>query len=88
MEAPPKVTGVKVVRPYVLDLEFSDGTRREVDLGPEIKRGGIYTALKNPDFFAQVYADGEAVAWPNGADFAPEFLYHDAKSLSEVVDET
>ena len=88
MEAPPKVTKVKVVREYVLDLEFSDGTRRKVDLGPEIKRGGIYDALKDPKFFGQVYADGEAVAWPNGADFAPEFLYHDAKSLNEVADET
>ena len=76
----PTVIKVKVVRPYVLDLEFSDGTRREVDLEPKIQRGRIYDALKDPEFFAQAYTDGESVAWPNGADFAPEFLYHDAKS--------
>jgi Protein of unknown function (DUF2442) len=80
MEVPPMVTKVKVVRPYVLDLEFSDGTRREVDLGPEIQRGKIYDALKHPEFSAQAYTDGDTVAWPNGADFAPESLYHDAKS--------
>lgn len=80
MEALARVTKVKVVRPYVLDLEFSDGIRREVDLGSEIQKGRIYDALKEPEFFAQAYTDGESVIWPNGADFAPEFLYHDAKS--------
>jgi hypothetical protein len=80
MDAPPKVTKVKVVRPYVLDLEFSDGTRREVDLGPEIQKGRVYDELKTSEFFPQAYIDGETVAWPNGADFAPEFLYHNAKS--------
>lgn len=80
MEPPPRVTKVKVVRPYVLDLEFSDGTRRVVDLEPEIERGCVCGPLKDPVVFAQACADGETVAWPNGADFAPEFLYHDAKS--------
>jgi hypothetical protein len=54
MEALPRVTKVKVVRPYVLDLEFSDGTRREVDLGPEIQRGRIYDALKDPEFLPRL----------------------------------
>ena len=78
MSLPPTVTSVKVIQPYVLALEFSDGKRREVDLEPELK-GMIFEQLKDPAFFAQVFLDGETVAWPNGADFAPEFLYQDAR---------
>ena len=79
MSLPPTVTSVKVIQPYVLALEFSDGKRREVDLEPELE-GAIFEQLKDAAFFAQVFLDGETVAWPNGADFAPEFLYLDAKS--------
>lgn len=71
------VTSVKVLRPYVLELAFSDGTRREVDLENELY-GEMFEPLKSPALFAQVTVDEElgTVVWPSGADFSPEFLYH------------
>lgn len=78
-----EVIKVKVIRPYVLEIEFSDGKRREVDVEDELW-GEVFEPLKDPEFFAQATVDGGTVAWPNGADFAPEFLYHDAKSVAKA----
>jgi hypothetical protein len=71
------VTDVRVTRPYCLELTFDDGTRREIDVEAELW-GEMFEPLRDPAFFAQVKVDDElgTVVWPNGADFAPEFLYH------------
>ena len=70
------VTAVRVIGPYSLELTFSDDTRREVDLEPELY-GEVFEPLRDPAFFAQATVDHElgTVVWPNGADFSPEFLY-------------
>lgn len=72
-----EVVSVRVLRPFVLDLTFSDGTRHEVDLEPELW-GEVFEPLRDPEFFARVAVDTElgTIVWPNGADFAPEFLYY------------
>lgn len=67
------------VRPtagYRLWLRFSDGTEGEVDLGLELE-GLVFEPLRDPAVFAQVAIDPDVhtIAWPNGADFAPEFLH-------------
>ena len=40
-------------------------------------RGGVFQALQDPDFFAQVSVDPEAgtLVWPNGVDLDPDVLY-------------
>ena len=70
------VTRVQVVGHYVLDLSFDDGTRKRVNLQRELY-GPIFEPLRNAAYFAQAYldADSRTVTWPNGADFAPDFLY-------------
>ena len=78
-----EVIHVRVVRPYVLEIHFSDGEFRSVDLERELK-GDVFEPLKDPKFFALAVVEGGTVAWPNGADFAPEFLYHDAKRVSKA----
>jgi hypothetical protein len=72
-----RVISVTVVRPYVLDLAFTDGTRRRVDLEGELW-GEVFEPLKDPDYFVKVEVDPQlgTIVWPNGADFAPEFLYY------------
>lgn len=70
-----RVTAVKVLRPYVLEVTFQDGLTREVDVELALK-GSAFEPLKDPAFFAQatVNHDIHTVVWPNGANFAPEFL--------------
>ena len=70
------VTDVKVVGPYSLELAFDDGTRKRVNLRRELY-GAIFEPLRDPAYFAQARLDPDSrtVSWPNGADFAPDFLY-------------
>jgi len=70
------VTQAKVVGPYSVELSFSDGTTKQADLERWLY-GEVFEPLKDPAFFAQMRLEpGDiTISWPNGADFAPEFLY-------------
>lgn len=69
------VREVRVVGPSQLWLRFSDGAAGTVDLASELW-GEVFEPLTDPAFFALAALDENAytVCWPNGADFAPEFL--------------
>ena len=71
------VVTVQPKQPYILDLSFADGTRRQVDIEP-LLWGEVFKPLRDWDYFKQVRVDPDlgTVVWPNGADLAPEFLYH------------
>jgi Protein of unknown function (DUF2442) len=60
---------------YKISIAFDDGTIGIVDLGYHLS-GSIFEPLRNIEFFSQLTLDPEleTVTWPNGADFAPEFL--------------
>jgi len=67
-----------------LELVFSDGLRKRVNLRSELN-GAVFEPLRDPTYFARVSVDPDSctVAWPNGADFAPDFLYHyEAETLA------
>ena len=72
----PAATKVKVSRPYLLDVTFEDGERRQIDMEEHL-HGEMFEPLKDFDLFAQAKIDKtwHTVVWPNGADLAPEFIY-------------
>lgn len=77
----PRVTAVRHLRDYVLEITFSDGTVAELDFRPRVVgRGGVFEPLENIDFFRQVSVDREAgtLVWPNDVDFCPDVLYSEA----------
>jgi hypothetical protein len=59
-----------------LRLTFNDGAVKDVDLAAELW-GEVFEPLKDLAFFAQVSIPPGApsIEWPNGASFAPEWLY-------------
>ena len=54
-------------------LKFNDGLEGEVDLSAELS-GEVFQPLRDPVYFA-VFRVDHTLNWPNGADFAPEFLH-------------
>ena len=74
----PRVNFVRHAGGYRLELGFSDGVRKEVDLKDRVVgRGREFGPLGDVDFFAQVRLEPEAgtIVWPNGVDFCPDVLY-------------
>lgn len=74
------------VKDYELRIEFTNGIVKDVDLRTELY-GPVFEPLRDPELFRQVRVNEETgtVEWPNGADFAPEFLYEIGQEVKLVV---
>ena len=64
------------LKEYQLRLTFDNGVVKDLDLQTE-SYGEVFEPLKEINLFKQVEVNPETntIEWPNGADFAPEFLY-------------
>jgi len=63
------------VEESTLFIRFDDGTAGRVDLSGYRGRGAIFEPLREIGFFKGFVIEGGTLAWPNGADIAPERLY-------------
>jgi hypothetical protein len=59
---------------FRIRVEFQDGVEATLNFRPWLV-GPVFEPLKDVDYFRRFFVDGGAVAWPNGADIAPETLY-------------
>jgi hypothetical protein len=59
---------------FRIRLWFSDGVEGTVDFEAWLT-GPVFQPLKNTAYFQRFFLDGGTVAWPNGADIAPDTLY-------------
>ncbi len=74
----PRVTHVRYLHDYVLELTFADGVQAELDFKNKVMgRGGVFTPLQDVTFFAQVRLNPElgTLVWPNDLDLDPDVLY-------------
>ncbi len=79
MERLVRVRSVAPLSGFVVRLDFTDGTVRDVDL-EKFLRGPIFEPIRaDPARFREVSVDRRAgtIVWPNGADIDPDVLYHD-----------
>ena len=74
---PWRACDLKVLSDWKLSVRFNDGLVGIVDVSQLINSPdpGIFSALRDPSYFAQAHLEYGAVAWPNGADLAPEAMY-------------
>lgn len=72
----PELTAVAVVDHGVLRVSFADGLEGEVEVLRRM-RGPVFDKARTPEGFVQAALDRDAatVAWPGGADLAPDTLY-------------
>jgi len=76
----PRITNVRHIEEYRLELTFSNSEKAELDFRNRIVgRGGVFAPLENVDFFKRVRVDPEigTLVWPNEVDFCPDVLYSD-----------
>lgn len=78
----PKLKSIEHLGEYRLYLEFEDGKKGEIDLQDQLW-GQVFEPLRELDEFKrfEVHPELHTLTWPNGADFAPEYLY-DAVAVS------
>lgn len=77
MATMPHVIHADYVRDHQIRLTFDDGVVGTVDFRPWLV-GPVFEPLKDPAYFRTFFIDGGTVAWPNGADIAPETLHESA----------
>ena len=70
----PSVTKARYVRDYIIETTFDDGTKKELDFTHWLD-GPVFEPLKEKKYFRKFFLEGSTIAWPNGADIAPETLY-------------
>src|SRR6266853_1310911 len=77
----PSVISAKHRGGYLIQVTFNDQSEKTIDLKPWLE-GPVFEPLKNARRFRKFFLDGGAIAWPNGADVAPETLYAAARTGS------
>lgn len=80
--SPRHVVEARYFGDYKVWLEFNDGRKGVVDLADEL-HGDERSPLRNREFFSEFYLDYglASIAWQEGVDFAPEFLYERLKEM-------
>lgn len=79
--APWRVCALSVLPAWQLAVTFNDGLSGIVDVSGLVNAddSGVFETLRDPLFFAKAFLDCGAVAWPNGADLAPDTMHKEIK---------
>ena len=69
------VTSIEYKGEHVYRIRFDDGLEGDIGFSEYIDRGPIFEPFADLAFFRQARVEGGTIAWPNGAEVAPETLY-------------
>lgn len=70
-----EVSNAKYVGDYCIRITFNNGVTKVVDLKDELN-GIVYEPLHQLDYFKTFQVKYNTIEWPNGADYAPEYLFN------------
>lgn len=74
-----KLVRVQSVEPregYTVDVHFTDGSQREINLAPYLQGPIFEPMLEDSSLFRSMRVEGGTIVWPNGADIDPDVLYY------------
>lgn len=77
--APWRLSKVKSLPNYELEVEFNDGAHGIVEMVKLIMsdKAGVFAALKDQDLFNKAHLEHGVLTWPGEIDLAPDAM-HDA----------
>lgn len=72
---------------FQLQLTYADGVKVLVDFRPVIEIGGIFSRLKEPDFFnrVEIGSRGRSIEWPGEIDFCADALRMDGELVESPL---
>ena len=80
----PRVKSVTADKDYALLVTFENGETKIFDMNPYLDFG-VFTELKDKNYFKQVKPFMGAVAWPHGQDVCPDTLYIEGKTKRDAA---
>ena len=81
----PRVISVQPLENYRLAVRFDDGTDGVIEMQDRLF-GPVFEPLRDLAVFQQVFVDEfGAVAWPNGADLAPDALHERLRTTAQIA---
>ena len=76
-----EVTSIEYRDGYTFHVVFDDGLEGDVCLAEYVGKGPVFAPLRDVAYFRQARIEGGTIAWPNGADIAPETLYEEVANV-------
>jgi hypothetical protein len=76
-----RITRVEPQSGYRLRLLFADGLEGLVDFTSTIQKGGVFSPMRDPAFFARVelHPNGRLISWPGELEFCADALWQDVR---------
>lgn len=75
------VKSIEYRHDYAFHIVFDDGLAGDLDFSEYLGKDAVFEPLRDMEFFRKTTIEGGTIAWPNGADIAPETLYEKIKQL-------
>ena len=79
-----EVINAEYLHDYKILCRFNIGIEKIIDFQPELN-GEIYVPLQDIEYFKKFSIILNTIAWQNGADFAPEYLFEIGKNALLVL---
>jgi hypothetical protein len=80
-----KITHLKSLGGYALQLGFSDGAEGTFDATELLRHeGALLTPLRDPSQFATCFIELGALCWPNGLELSAKKLYQDMQQAGNL----
>jgi hypothetical protein len=76
-----KITEVKYLSDYKIELSFEDGVSGSIDLS-ELVEEGIFMILKDKEQFARIYSTDYSIAWSEELEIDVAELYAEISGKS------